>query len=196
MYKESETKVRCIAGTKEPFKVEVGLHQGSALSPFLFAIIMDSFTESIRKEAPWNMMFADDVVLCCEEKIELEEDLERWHDRLERRGMKVSRAKTEYMCLNGVSRGNIRMQDQQLPVVSEFRYLGSTVQSDGGVEAEISRRIQSGWNNWKKMAGVMCDKRVPAKVKGKIHRTVIQPAMLYGLETVPQTKATNETRGG
>ncbi|XP_047492047.1 uncharacterized protein LOC125041254 [Penaeus chinensis] len=85
----------------------------------------------------------------------------------------------EYMCLNGVSRRSIRMQDQQLPEVSEFRYLGSTVQSDGGVEAEISRRIQSGWNNWKKMAGVMCD---------KIHRTVIQPAMLYGLETVPQTK--------
>ncbi|XP_047490929.1 uncharacterized protein LOC125040421 [Penaeus chinensis] len=34
----------------------------------------------------------------------------------------------------------------------------------------------------------MCDKRVPARVEGKIHRTVIQPAMLYGLETVPQTK--------
>ncbi|XP_047490930.1 uncharacterized protein LOC125040422 [Penaeus chinensis] len=52
MYKESETKVRCIAGTTELFKVEVGLHQGSALSPFLFAIIMDTLTESIRKEAP------------------------------------------------------------------------------------------------------------------------------------------------
>ncbi|XP_047496500.1 uncharacterized protein LOC125044097 [Penaeus chinensis] len=144
MYKESETMVRCIAGTTEPFKVEVGLHQGSALSPFLFSIIMDTLKESIRKEAPWNVMFADDVVLCCEEKIELEEDLERWRDRLEKRGMKVSRAKTEYMCLNKVSRGSIRMQDQQLPEVSEFRYLGSTVHSDGGVETEISRRIQSG----------------------------------------------------
>ncbi|XP_047471500.1 uncharacterized protein LOC125026939 [Penaeus chinensis] len=92
--------------------------------------------------------------------------------------MNVSRAKTEYMCLNGVSIGSIRMQDQQLPEVSEFRYLSSTAESDGAVEAEIGRRIQSGWNNWKKMAGVMCDKRVPAT------------AMLYGLETVPQTKAT------
>ena len=48
------------------------------------------------------MMFADDVVLCCEEKTEREEDLERWRDGLEKRGMKVSRAKTEYVCLNGV----------------------------------------------------------------------------------------------
>ena len=61
---------------------------------------------------------------------------------------------------------------------------------DGGVEAEISRRIQSGWNNWKRMAGVMFDKRIPTRVKEKIHRTVILPAMLYGLETAQQTKKT------
>ena len=180
--------VKCVAGTSEPFKVEVGLHQGSALSPFLFAIIMDTLTDDIRKEAPWSMMFADDVVLCSEEKAGLEEDLERWRNALEKRGMKVSRAKTEYMCLSGVSRGSVQMQDQQLPEVNKFKYLGSTLQTDGGVEAEINRRIQSGWNNWKKMSGVMCDRRIPAKVKGKIHQTVIQPALLYGLETLPQTK--------
>ena len=42
----------------------------------------------------------------------------------------------------------------------------------------------------KKMAGVMFDERIPTRVKGKIHRTVIQPAMLYGLETVHQTQET------
>ena len=186
MYIESETVVKCVAGTSEPFKVEVGLHQGSALSPFMFAIIMDTLTDDIRKEAPWNMMFADDVVLCCEETAGLE-DLE-WHNALEKRRMKVSRVKTEYMCLSGVPRGSVQMQDQQLPEVNEFKYLGSTLQTDGGVEAEINRRIQSGWNNWKKMSGVMCDRRIPAKVKGKIHQTVIQPTLLYGLETLSQTK--------
>ena len=144
MYIESETVVKCVTGTSEPLKMEVGLHQGSALSPFLFAIIMDTFTDDIRKEALWSMMFADDVVLCCEEKAGLEEDLERWRNALETRGMKLSRAKTEYMCLSGVSRGSLEMQDQQLPEVNELKYLGSTQQTDGGVEAEINRRIQSG----------------------------------------------------
>ena len=88
------------------------------------------------------MIFADDVVLCCEEKTELEEDLNRWRERLEKRGMKVSRAKTEYMCLNGVSIGSARMQDHHLPEVKEFKYLGSGPQTYGGVEAEISRTIQ------------------------------------------------------
>ena len=76
MYHQCETVVRCAAGTSEPFAVEVGLHQGSAFSPFLFAIMMDSLMENIRKEAPLQMMFADDVVLCAREKYMLELELE------------------------------------------------------------------------------------------------------------------------
>ena len=39
------------------------------------------------------------------------------------------------------------------------------------------------------MSGVLCDKRVPRQVKGKIHNTIVQPAMLYGMETVPVTSS-------
>ena len=45
------------------------------------------------------MMFTD-MVLCFEGKTQLEEDPQRWRDGLEKKGTKVSRAKTEYMCLN------------------------------------------------------------------------------------------------
>ena len=72
MYHQCETVVSCAAGTSEPFAVEDGLHQGSASSPFLFAIMMDSLTENIRKQAPWQMMFSDDVVLCARDKDVLE----------------------------------------------------------------------------------------------------------------------------
>ena len=47
--------------------------------------------ENIRKEAPRQMMFADDVVLCAREKCVLELELEQWREALEKRGMKVSR---------------------------------------------------------------------------------------------------------
>ena len=52
MYEESKTEMRCAVGTTESFKVKVGLHQGSALSPFLFAVIMDRLTNEIRREPP------------------------------------------------------------------------------------------------------------------------------------------------
>ena len=63
MYEESETVVRCAVGTTESFKVKVGLHQGSALSPFLFAEIMDRLTDEVRREPPWTMLFADDIMI-------------------------------------------------------------------------------------------------------------------------------------
>ena len=50
MYEGSETVVRCAGGTTESFKVKVGLQQGSALSPFLFAVIMDWLTDEVRRE--------------------------------------------------------------------------------------------------------------------------------------------------
>ena len=52
----------------EEFKVEVGLNQGSALSPLLFAMVMDRPTDEVRQESPWIMMFADDTVICSESR--------------------------------------------------------------------------------------------------------------------------------
>ncbi|KAK3545176.1 hypothetical protein QTP70_001775 [Hemibagrus guttatus] len=66
MYERSRTVVRCAVGQTEEFKVEVGLHLGSALSPFLFAMVMDQLSEEVRQESPWTMMFADDIVVCSE----------------------------------------------------------------------------------------------------------------------------------
>ncbi|KAK3528390.1 hypothetical protein QTP86_034256, partial [Hemibagrus guttatus] len=87
MYERSRTVVRCAVGQTEEFKVEVGLHQGSALSPFLFAIVMDQLSEEVRQESPWTMMFADDIVICSESREQVEENLESWRFALERRGM-------------------------------------------------------------------------------------------------------------
>ncbi|KAK3568622.1 hypothetical protein QTP86_010800 [Hemibagrus guttatus] len=179
MYERSRTVVRCAVGQTEEFNVEVGLHQGSALSPFLFAIVMDQLSEEVRQESPWTMMFADDIVICSE----------RWRFSLERRGMKVSGSKTEYMCVNErEGSGTVRLQGEEVKKVQEFKYLGSTVQSNGECGKEVKKRVQAGWNGWRKVSGVLCDQKISARIKGKVYRTAVRPAMLYGLETVSLRK--------
>ncbi|KAK3509671.1 hypothetical protein QTP70_008417 [Hemibagrus guttatus] len=144
MYERSRTVVRCAVGQTEEFKVEVGLHQGSALSPFLFAIVMDQLSEEVRQESPWTMMFADNIVICSESREQVEENLERWRFALERRGMKVSRSKTEYMCVNErEGSGTVRLQGEEVKKVQEFKYLGSTVQSNGECGKEVKKRVQA-----------------------------------------------------
>ena len=51
----------------------------------------------------------------------------------------------------------------------------------------VNKRTQCGWNNWRNISGVLCDKRVPPHVKGEIHKMIVLPAMLYGMETMPVT---------
>ena len=169
MYEKSETVVRCAVGTTESFKVKVGMHQGLVLSPFLFAVIMDRLTDKVRREPPWMMLFADDIVICKETRKEVVQRLESWRYALER-GMKVSRSKTEYLCING---GNdeetVKMEDTKVPRVKEFKYLGSTVQESGSCEREVKKRVQEGWNGWRKVSGVIGNRRLPARVKGKVY---------------------------
>ena len=57
MYAGCKTSIMTSAGKAKRIEIEVGLHQGSALSPLLFVI-----TEEIEEGTPWAMLFADDLV--------------------------------------------------------------------------------------------------------------------------------------
>ena len=192
MYKYAVTKVRSSVGETDGFEVKVGLHQGSALSPFIFNIVMDVMTREVRETVPWSIMYADDIVLCAENREDLEANLERWRAALEERGMRISRSKTEYMCTS-TDEGSIRMDGEELKRVQKFKYLGSIVDASGNMEEEVKHRVQAGWNNWRSASGVLCDRKVPLRLKGKFHRTVIRPAMLYGTETASM-KRTEEKK--
>ncbi|XP_070056851.1 secreted RxLR effector protein 78-like [Nicotiana tomentosiformis] len=68
MYDGAKTRVRTVRGDSEQFPVVMGLYQGSALNPFVFALVMDVLTHHIQGEVPWCMLFADDIVLIDESR--------------------------------------------------------------------------------------------------------------------------------
>ena len=135
------------------------------------------------------MLFADDNVICKKTKEEVDWRLESWRHALERRGMKVSRSKTEYLCINEENDDEtVNIEDKKVPRVKEFKYLGSTLQESGSCEREVKRRVQPGWNGWKRVSEVIFDRKLLARVKGKMYSSMVRPAMVYGLEMVVVTK--------
>ena len=118
--------------------------------------------------------------------------LELWRQTLESKGFRVSRTKTEYMrcdfSTTAQEEGVVSLEGQVVPRKDTFRYLGSMLQRDGDIDADVSHRIKAGWMKWRQASGILCDKRVPQKLKGKFYRTAIRPAMLYGVECWPTKK--------
>ena len=101
----------------------------------------------------------------------------------------MSESKTEYLKAVGVDdREELKLQGKKLKRAKNFKYLGLTVNSDGRCEEEVRRRIQAGWMSWKKVSGVLCDRKLSARVKGKMYKSVVRPAMLYGMEMVAVTE--------
>ena len=81
------------------------------------------------------------------------------------------------------------IQGENLERVNTFKYLGATLAENGDLDAEMTHRIQSGWKNWKRISGILCDRRISLRVKGKVYKTVVRPAMMYGAETWAVKKA-------
>ena len=94
MYKHARTRVRSYGGwVSEWFGVNVGVYQGSVLSPLLFIIVMKAVTHNVREGLPWEMLYADDLVLLgkCEEG--LKEKLRKWDDWLQDKNLKINEEK-------------------------------------------------------------------------------------------------------
>ena len=72
-YRIAKAVVRTPYGQTDEFNIDVGLHQGSALSPFLFVVVLEVVTEVCRKGTAWELLFADDLALIAESEKELQE---------------------------------------------------------------------------------------------------------------------------
>ncbi|KAK6743536.1 hypothetical protein RB195_010669 [Necator americanus] len=115
----------------------------------------------------------------------LQNQVQSWKERLQQHGLRLSVSKSEYMeCEPRIENGSIRVDGTELNKVECFKYLGSKVTSKAG-----RARVNAAWMRWKMATGVLCDKRVPVRLKSKIYRTVVCPVALYGCECWPTTKA-------
>jgi hypothetical protein len=87
--------------------------------------------------------------------------------------------------MTGHEDGVVSLDGQALAKKETFRYLGSMLQKDGDIDEDVRHRISAGWLKWRQASSVLCDKKVPQKLKGNFYRMAIHLAMLYGAECWP-----------
>ena len=79
-------------------------------------------------------------------------------------------------------KSRVKLQNVVLNKVKVYKYLGAYVKEGGELDTEVEKKVESGWCRWREASGVLCDKRMPLKLKGKYYSTVVGPAMLYSSE--------------
>ena len=75
MYANARSRVRVANGLSDQFNVDVGVHQGSVLSPLLFIIVLEALSREFRAGVPWEDLYADDLVIIASSMEELMERL-------------------------------------------------------------------------------------------------------------------------
>jgi hypothetical protein len=78
MYDNIVVSVRTSDGDTNDFLINIGLHQWSTLSPYLFALVMDEVTRDIKDGIHWCMLFADDMILMDKSRTGVDQKLELW----------------------------------------------------------------------------------------------------------------------
>lgn len=65
---------------------------------------------------------------------------------------------------------------------NQFIYLGLMFQENGTIDGDVTHRIKIEWFKWTFATGVLCNRRIPTKVKCKFYKTIVRPAILHTWE--------------
>ena len=91
----------------EKFEVKVRMHQGSVLSPFLFAVEVDVVTELTNEGALSEVLYTQDLVLMCAAIEGLRHKFLKWKEAFESKGLKVNIGKTKVMVSSGITKDDM-----------------------------------------------------------------------------------------
>ena len=102
MYNNTRSRVRVNNTYSDEFGVKVGVHQGSVLSPLLFVIVLKTLSFEFRTGTPWELLYANDLVISAETEEGLKMKLNKWKTEMEAKGLRVNTGKIKIM-VSGVN---------------------------------------------------------------------------------------------
>uniref|UniRef100_A0A8C6NQZ4 Reverse transcriptase domain-containing protein n=1 Tax=Nothobranchius furzeri TaxID=105023 RepID=A0A8C6NQZ4_NOTFU len=199
-YDRCQSLARITGSKSGSFPVRVGLRQGCPLSPILFITFMDRISRCSQGVEDIHfgglrirsLLFVDDVVLLASSERDLQLSLERFAAECEAAGMRISSSKSETMVLiRKRVECLLRVRDEVLSQVEEFKYLGVLFTSEGKLECEIDRWIGAASAVMRALyRSVVVKRELSQKANLSIYRLIYVPTLTYGHELWVVTERT------
>ena len=201
LYSNSRACVRVGNEVSEWFPVRVGLRQGCVMSPWLFNLYIDGVIREVNarvhgrglklmdgNDNEWELnelLFADDTVVVADSEEKLCELVSEFGRVCERRKLRVNVGKSKVMrCTRNEDGGrlNVMLNGETLEEVDQFKYLGSIIVANGGVEADVGHRVNEGCKVSGALKGVIKNRGLGRNVKKVLYEKVVVPTVMYGSE--------------
>ena len=81
------------------------------------------------------------------------------------------------------ARLNVMMNGEALEEVDQFKYLGSVIAANGGVEADVCHRANEGCEVLGALKGVLKNRGLGMNVKKVLYEKVVVPTVMYVSES-------------
>ena len=131
--------------------------------------------------------------MVADNKEDLQKTLQEWSNTFRKHGLRMNLEKTEVMWIGEQEVDlHVVVDGKTIKQVNSFVYLGGTVCEDGGSSKEIQRRVQVGAAAWRRVEGIMWDRKLKKQLKGKLLEACVVPACIYGLGTLALTERQEE----
>jgi len=109
IYTGAKTVIRTVYGNSKCFEIKVGMHQGSALSPLLFVMVMEALSREFRVALAWDFLYAGDLFVIAETEDNLIKKLNEWKSNMENRGMTVNISSIDKCRISEANAGGCKM---------------------------------------------------------------------------------------
>ncbi|VDP49141.1 unnamed protein product [Heligmosomoides polygyrus] len=140
-------------GMTKKMDITVGMHQGSALSPFLFVLTLDCIVNHLEEGPLRTILYADDIALVPNSREELEEKVQLWQGTLAGDGLLLNVRKTKFISSEQCTEPILDCKGEVIEKVEQFRYLGSDLSEEGSVDQAVKGRISAAWLKWRECTG-------------------------------------------
>ena len=188
-YNGSKACVRVGNEVSEWFPVRVGLRQGCVMSLWLFNLNIDGVVREVNtrvldrglklvygNDSEWELnqlLFVDDTVVVADSEKKLCQLVTEFGRVCERRMLRVNVGKSKVM------RCTRNEDGEALEEVDQFKYLGSVIAANGGVEADVHHRVNEGCKVLGALKGVMKNRGLGMNVKKVLYEKVVVPTIMY-----------------